>query len=238
MKLNSIGIKAQPFRDDIFPSIEEQYTGRINCFASSEKIRLFYERGYLNLKDIIKSNQIEWFTNLFLNIKALDAPDQSVLARYDGEKIVPLVFSESSPYGIHAKKAGQHMALEALLMSAEEAPIVILKGSAGTGKTLLSLACALEKTIEVHDKRYSQILVTTPIETLREENLGFLPGALEQKFNPYLGGIMDNLTLLMGGKKKNSKSQNSKSKIPKHNHGSDYDDNKNGTIILSLFIFI
>ena len=61
------------------------------------------------------------------------------------------------------------------------------------------------KTTEPNDKIYSQILVTTPTETLREENLGYLPGALEQKFDPYLGGIMDNLTLLLGKKKAKKK---------------------------------
>lgn len=230
MKVQSIGIKAQPFKDDIFPALEDQYKGRITCKVSEERLTLFNTRGYLEIKDIIRYNEIEWLPNLFLTISSLTNTRQSILARYDGSKIVPLQFSEYQPFGISAKKAGQHMALEALLHSPDEAPIVIIKGGAGTGKTILSLACALQKTLEFNDKIYSQILVTTPTETLREENLGYLPGALEQKFDPYLGGIMDNLTLLLGKKnaKKDKKQQNSQNKIPKHNLGSDADDDKGG----------
>lgn len=230
MKVQSIGIKAQPFKDDIFPALEDQYKGRINCKVSEERLTLFNIRGYLEPRDIIKHNEIEWLPNLFLTISPLVNSQNTILARFDGEKIVPLKFSESHPYGISAKKAGQHMALEALLRSPDEAPIVIIKGGAGTGKTILSMACALQKTMEPNDKIYSQILVTTPTETLREENLGYLPGALEQKFDPYLGGIMDNLTLLLGKKnaKKEKKQQNNKAKISKHNLGSDADDDKGG----------
>ena len=219
MKLQSLGIRAQPFKDDIFPTLEDQYKGRISCKVSDERLDLFYSRGYLEIKEIIKYNEIEWIPNLFLTISSLCDPNHTILARYDGKKIVPLKYSESRPYGINAKKAGQHMALEALLSSPDEAPIVIIKGGAGTGKTILSMACALQKTTEPNDKIYSQILVTTPTETLREENLGYLPGALEQKFDPYLGGIMDNLTLLLG-KKKAKKEKNSNNKlnnVKKHN---------------------
>lgn len=230
MKLQSIGIKAQPFKEDVFPTLEEQYRGRIKCKMSEEKFDLFNTRGYLEIKDIIKYMDIEWLPNLFLQISSLNDPSHSILARYDGKKIVKLQFSESRPYGIFAKKAGQHMALEALLRSPEEAPIVIIKGGAGTGKTLLSMACALQKTTEPNDKFYSQILVTTPTETLREENLGYLPGALEQKFDPYLGGIMDNLTLLLGMKNSKKLNSNNSSKTPKHNLGSDFDDDKGGIL--------
>lgn len=231
IKLQSLGIRAQPFKDDIFPTLEDQYKGRITCKVSEEKLDLFNSRGYLEIKEIIKYNEIEWIPNLFLTISSLIDSNHTVLARYDGKKIVPLKFSEYHPYGISAKKAGQHMALEALLTSPEEAPIVILKGGAGTGKTILSMACALQKTTEPNDKIYSQILVTTPTETLREENLGYLPGALEQKFDPYLGGIMDNLTLLLGMKNsKKVKNQVAKSKGQKHNLGSTASDGKGGSL--------
>lgn len=205
MRAESLGIKVQNFRDDIFPPLKEQYTGRAKCTVGYGKIEAFKEQGCLKIKDILNRNQIEWYPNLFLEIVSADG-SQSVLARYNGQSIVPLNFEDFHPYGVIAKKAGQYMALEALLHSPATAPIVIIKGTAGTGKTYLSLAAALQKTIDDNDEKiYSQILVTTPIETLREENLGFLPGALEQKFDPYLGGIMDNLQLLLTDKKRKKK---------------------------------
>ena len=211
MKLNSIHIKAQPFKDDIFPPLNEQYHGRVNCKMSEEKFDLLTSQGYLTKKDIVGNTQIEWITNLFLNISSLTEPSHSILARYDGKNIVPLKFADSHPFGISAKKAGQHMALEALLTGPEEAPIVIIKGGAGTGKTILSLACGLQDTtyLRKDGKSYSQIMITTPTETLREENLGYLPGELEEKFDPYLGGIMDNLNILVSINEKFKKTKKS-----------------------------
>ena len=150
----------------------------------------------------------------------------SILARYDGKNIVPLKFSDNHPFGISAKKAGQHMALEALLTNPEDAPIVIIKGSAGTGKTLLSLACGLNDTTYLREdgKSYSQIMITTPTETLRDENLGFLPGEFEEKFDPYLGGIMDNLNILVSSNEK-FKSKSAK-RISESNSTSNKKDEK------------
>lgn len=226
MKAESVGVKAQPFKEEIFPTLEEQYKGRVKCETSAQKIEAFAQNGYLLPKDIFKAKDIEWVPNLFLSIST-KTDNHPVLARFDGEKILPLRFAECYPYNIRAKKLGQHFALEALMTSAEEAPIVIIKGGAGTGKTIVSLAAALQQTIE-NDRVYSQILVTTPIETLREENLGYLPGALEQKFDPYLGGIMDNLTILLGNKRSKKRKEKTSTYTKKGNLGSDADDDKGG----------
>ena len=210
MKLNSINVNAQPFKDDIFPPLNEQYTGRVECKMSEEKFELFNSQGYISKKDIAYNSKIEWVTNLFLNICSTTNPTHSILARYDGEKIIPLNFAGNHPFGISAQKAGQHMALEALLTNPKDAPIVVIKGSAGTGKTILALACGLQNTyaFSSSEEKYSQVMITTPTETLREENLGFLPGELDQKFDPYLGGIMDNLNILISKKFKTTNNTN------------------------------
>lgn len=116
-------------------------------------------------------------------------------------------FAKARPFNIKPLKAGQYMALEALMQPPEVAPLVLIKGAAGTGKTFLSLAVALQQTIE-SNPIYNQILITTPAETLREENLGFLPGDFEQKFDPYLGGLMDNLRLLLSSHEPLDKNEN------------------------------
>lgn len=226
MKALSLGFKAQNFRDDIFPSLEEQYTGRIACTTGKDKIDVLYTDGSLSPKDIIENTKIEWRKNLFLNITSLTDSNSSALAYYNGKAIIPLHFSKAEPCGIIPKNAGQTMAIEALLQPPKVAPIVIIKGAPGTGKTLLSLAVALEKTIG-SDKLYRQILVSTPTETIREENLGFLPGELEEKFDPYLGGVIDNLNILSNklnskSKNRNNKEENGRTLI------------NNGTVVLQL----
>lgn len=207
MKAKSLGIMAQNFRDEMFPNPDEQYTGRVDCSTSQAKISEFYSSEMMNPKDIFEYSKIEWHVNMFLNIKAYDNPNSTVIARFDGKNIVPLKFAKTRPFNIKPLKAGQYMALEALMQPPEVAPLVLIKGAAGTGKTFLSLAVALQQTIE-SNPIYNQILITTPAETLREENLGFLPGDFEQKFDPYLGGLMDNLRLLLSSHEPLDKNEN------------------------------
>ena len=76
----------------------------------------------------------------------------------------------------------------------------MVKGAAGTGKTFCTLSAALEQLSKYVPKGiYSQILVGTPIVTI-EENIGFLPGTIDEKVGPYLGGIMDNLKMIFKAK--------------------------------------
>lgn len=235
--ISNLGLKVEEFRDDIFPTLEEQYKGRINCEALKSKIETFYENGSMEIKNIHNYQKYEFLPNMFLNISALEDKSVSAIGRYDAKlkKIVPLYSKDLHPFGITPKNAGQKMAQEALLQPPETAPIVIIQGEAGTGKTILTLAAALYKTLN-DDKKYSQILITTPTETLRDENLGFLPGEFEEKFDPYLGGIMDNLKILLSNKKKKSKAKDS------NDSGSELKNSKytpkqlleNGTIVMQL----
>lgn len=217
IKANSIGIKAQSFKDDLYPTLKEQYTGRIECKTNDIKLEHFYKNGFMPTKDIISSNQIEWVTNMFLLIKS---PTSSAIGRYDGKNIVKLNYQDYHPYGITPKNIGQKMIVEALMESTERAPLVIIKGGAGTGKTYQSLAVALEQTLLASPKVYSQILVSSPTQTVGQERLGFLPGEIEDKFNPHLGGIMDNVKILCQSRKIDNKNS-------KHTQKSLFD---NGTI--------
>lgn len=204
LKANSIGIKAQNFRDDLFPSIEEQYKGRLEVETSDENFSKFIEEGRLQIKNIYKSNTIEWFPNLFLQIKS--SSGGSAIGRFNSKEIVKLNYMDYYPAKTQTKNAGQVMLKEALLESSDTAPIVIVKGGAGTGKTYMSLSAALEETYYTKNSKYKEILVSAPIETVGQERMGFLPGEIEDKFNPYIGGIKDNLRQLL-------KSMNSKDTV-------------------------
>ena len=235
--ISNLGLKVEEFRDDIFPTLEEQYKDRINYEALKTKIETFYENGYMKKKNINNYQKYEFLPNMFLNISALEDRNVNAIGRYDAKlkKIVPLYSKDLHPFGITPKNAGQKMAQEALLQPPETAPIVIIQGEAGTGKTILTLAAALYKTLN-DDKKYSQILITTPTETLRDENLGFLPGEFEEKFDPYLGGIMDNLKILLSNKKKKSKkdSNDSGSSELKNSKYTPKQLLENGTIVMQL----
>ena len=193
LKAKSIGIQAQYFKDDVFPSLEEQYRGRIDCITSSDKLNLFFENGSIEPKAIYNYAQYPWMPNMFLNIKSADGKS-SALARYNGKKIVKLTYISHKPLGVIAANAGQTMLKEALLTPADIAPLVIVKAPAGTGKTYISLAVALEETMKVN--KYQQILVTAPVEEIGEP-IGFLPGDVDAKVSPHIGGILDNTKQLL-----------------------------------------
>lgn len=224
IKAKSLGIKAQAIQDNIFPSLEEQYKGRVDCKASKANIDKFYNGGSLKPKDIYQNSKIEWYPNLFLKISCLENPKIGVIGRFDGEKIVHLNFANEHPYGIETKKVGQIMALEALMASPESAPLVVIKGGAGTGKTYMSMAAALEQTIR--NSVYERILVTTPTEHTKD--LGYLPGDLQKKMNPRLGGILDNLNLILKKDKKKKSQRENSSYHHKFTQEPDSDDDKSG----------
>ena len=202
IKARALGINAEDFKDDLFPTPAEQYTGRIHLETTADSINRFFKNKFMPISEIIGSSKIEWVCNMFTEVKAVDN-NQCFIGRYDGEKIVPLVFGEANyPMGISAKNAGQRMLIECLLMDWEKAPLVIAKGGAGTGKTFCTLAAALQG---YEDDKYSRVLLAAPPETVGKE-VGYLPGDIKDKFFPHMSGIMDNLDILINGSKKYGKS--------------------------------
>lgn len=206
IKAKSLGIEAEDFKDDLFPAPLEQYKGRISLTTTSDAVNDFYANGYLPVSRILSYEEIDWIQNIFTEVKAVDG-NQSFIGRFDGEKIVNLCFgTKASPYGISTQNAGQRMLLECLLTDWTKAPLVVVKGGAGTGKTYCSLAAALEG---VEKDEYSRILVATPPETVGNEEIGYLPGDIDDKLSPRLGGIKDNLSIIINGEhvKKSSKNE-------------------------------
>lgn len=210
IKANSIGIETQDFKDDLYPALSEQYTGRIECTASKNTINKLYTGGKIGVSQITEYKSVEWFPNMFLHIKAFDDDSQSTIARFDGNIIVPLQFANHTPYNISPKNAGQVMLQEALLQDYNSAPLIIVKGGAGCGKTIMSLACALDK-IEDKQSNYKEILYSRPTDTVGQENIGFLPGGVEEKYMPHLKAITDNLKKLLEFQNQNSNKPSKKS---------------------------
>lgn len=119
----------------------------------------------------------------------------SALGRYSPIMggIVKLLNVEQGAFGIVGKNAEQRFAIDALLNN--EIHLVSLVGKAGTGKTLLAVACGLENTLSA--KTYKKMLVARPIVPMGKD-IGYLPGTLEEKLNPWMAPIYDNLDFLFG----------------------------------------
>lgn len=113
----------------------------------------------------------------------------AVCARFDEDRNRIVLIRSREAYGIRPRNDEQMIALDALLNPKIE--LVSLTGGAGTGKTLLALAAALEQ-----EREYEQIILSRPAVVLGNQDLGFLPGDQKAKMGPFLQPLMDNLNVI------------------------------------------
>lgn len=131
-----------------------------------------------------------------------EAGTKSALGRVDKAtgKIVGIKKLREGVWGIRPRNREQHYALDLLLN--DDVKLVTLVGKAGTGKTLLAIAAGLQKVTE--DQTFTKLLVSRPIFPMGRD-IGFLPGDIEEKLNPWMQPIYDNLEFLMGLNKADKK---------------------------------
>ncbi len=203
IKADVIGVIAQDFFAEQVPEYDEQYRGRLDVYTTEEKLNDFYRKGSVKMGDVFIYNkdfsQIEipqHVTNQFFIIHSNSNEKQTALGRFDGREIVNLNFLQERPFGIIPRNAGQKFMQEALMMDADKAPLVIVKGPAGTAKTFYSLAVGLHKIMIEQSKMYRKILVCRPNVKL-DEDIGFLPGTEQEKIAPFLRPVIDNLEVLI-----------------------------------------
>jgi PhoH-like ATPase len=145
---------------------------------------------------IVVSHAKEWYPNDCLSSE--DGNFQAIVRKIDGEEVIIELSSDfrtnkNTVWGINARNLEQNFALNLLLDP--DIDFLTLQGSAGTGKTLLTIAAGLAQVLD--EKRYNEIImtrVTIPVG----EDIGFLPGTEEEKMTPWMGALMDNLEVLQG----------------------------------------
>jgi PhoH-like ATPase len=175
---------------------DAMYTGLKELELVPNQIDRFYREKSLELDT---DGEHKLFANQYVVMKDQANPNHSAIGRYDGklERIVPLISPSESIWGIHPRNMEQSFALDALLN--DDILFVSLVGKAGTGKTLLALAAGLYKTLD--EGRFQRLLVSRPIFPMGRD-IGYLPGDVEQKLNPWMQPIFDNVEFLMGSDKK------------------------------------
>jgi PhoH-like ATPase len=185
MKAKSLGLKAQDYTSDKVESFDKLYTGkRVVEGIESETIDRFYAEGVVPAGEFAHVSQPLANENFILRNGS-----KSALATYrPGTRAFTRVEKQTC-YGIAPRNAEQSFALRALLD--DDIKLVTIAGTAGTGKTLLALAAALESR-----QKYRQILLARPVVPLSNRDLGFLPGDVGEKLDPYMQPLYDNLTVI------------------------------------------
>lgn len=189
IKADAFGIHAEDFEADKV-DVSDLYKGYTNLKVSSDVINKFYT------KRSIKIDQEELAPNQFVILEEENDPSQFVYGVYDAldDHVRMLDPHSEGVWGIYPRNLEQTFALEALLD--DNIKLVTLSGGAGTGKTLMAIAAGLAKTTD--EDEYHKLLVARPIFPLGKD-LGFLPGDLDEKLNPWMQPIYDNLELLLSG---------------------------------------
>ncbi len=186
MKAKSLGIMSQDYENDKVQNIADIYKGiDVVEDASKEAISKLYQQfeGVASKEFGIKRDVIAHQYFIFKN------ENVSALAHYDPFNKAINRVEKLKTYGIEPRNAEQTFALDALLRP--EVQLVALTGKAGTGKTLLALAAALQQR-----KLYTQIFLARPIVPLSNRDMGFLPGTVDDKMGPYMQPLFDNLSVI------------------------------------------
>lgn len=184
LKAKALNLKAADFQTTSVQDVETLFTGKreISDIAPSTIDRI-YAKGKVGLR---LSKVKDPVANEYFLLKS---GKQSALSRYNAETGYIEQVLEKRIFNINALNAEQSYAINALLNP--DIKLVTLQGKAGTGKTLLALAAALEQR-----SNYRQIFVTRPVIPLTNQDLGFLPGDIESKMDPFMQSIWDNLKFI------------------------------------------
>lgn len=181
IKAKAIGIEAEDFKNDKIEN-DDMYTGYVEEDWPSEKIDKVYGEG-LKLTEEEGRN---YYPNQFIHIKSTDRRGHEVLARFDGISIVPLKYVNETAWGLVPINREQKMAFE--LLMAPDISFVSITGGAGSGKTILATAVALQNVIETG--KYRKIVFVRPVVAAGEE-IGYLPGSEIDKLKPWMGSFYD-----------------------------------------------
>ncbi len=185
LKAKAIGIDAQDYRTDRVKNYDQLFkeTNTFDKFDPDLMDQL-YEQGYLKLEDCKFANPPLSNDYFILNGEG----KQALVTYFAKDKVIRLV-EKHYAYHIKPRNAQQTFAMDALLR--DDIQLVSMTGRAGTGKTLLALAAALEQS-----NKYQKIMLARPIVALADRDLGYLPGSALEKIKPYMQPLFDNLEVI------------------------------------------
>jgi PhoH-like ATPase len=191
IKADVLGVNSKDYEPD-GNSQDDMYEGYQEIDLSPAQIDHFYKQKKVTV-------DVKLLANQYVIMKDTSNANHSAIGRFSlaENAIVPLVANTNGIWGVHARNAEQSFALDCLLN--DEILFVSLVGKAGTGKTLLAIAAGLHKTLD--DGVFQRVLVSRPIFPMGRD-IGYLPGDIEEKLNPWMQPIFDNVEFLMGADKK------------------------------------
>lgn len=168
-----------------------QFAGPAKCDTTQENIDYLHENKTIPVDEIPQAQTLKENECVIL-----EGPNSHALARKTKETL-KLVTNKTNPWGLRPRSAEQKFALD--LLCDKDVPIVTLTGHAGTGKTILSLAAALEQVFEPASSQYDRLMILRPVVAVGRQELGYLPGDVSEKLGPWFESIIDTMVALGDG---------------------------------------
>ena len=194
LKAKSLNLVSEDYETGKVKHVAELDQGKtILNRINSEKISNIYKDGFAEVSDIMSPEKVE--NNKYYILKS---SKNSALCYYNPETQRIEKVEKKDAYGIRPRNAEQAFALHAIMNP--DVKLVTVQGVAGTGKTLLALAGALEQR-----RDYKQVYLARPIVPLSNKDIGFLPGDIKSKLNPYMEPLWDNLKFIQNQFKESDK---------------------------------
>jgi PhoH-like ATPase len=191
IKAEAVKLAAEEYRHERV-AIEEGYLGVATVAVDHDLDGLYANRGgELTTPQPLWANQF-----VVLRHGSQSALGQVRRSAVAGERVeVSLVGEAPETFGVRARSKEQHFALH--LLRDARIPLVSLAGNAGTGKTYLAVAAGLELTLEAG--AFDRVLVFRPVVPVGRQELGFLPGDVDEKITPWMKAVHDTLAQLFHG---------------------------------------
>lgn len=199
---DSVGILAEDYiTSQVIEDTDKIFTGLSEIVVDDELVEQFYaDEEIIFDKQFQNERKIRLYSNQFIMLISSSNDKKTALGRY---------FNESTPikrvndhkkelsWGVVPRNKEQSFAYD--LLFDDSIPLVSLIGRAGSGKTLMAIAAAMEQTLGLADKKYSKVVISRPVQPMGKD-IGFLPGDMKEKMLPWLMPIQDNLQTMIGDK--------------------------------------
>ncbi len=195
IRADALGLPTEAYENQSV-DIDHMDTGMTELAVTAAEMDAFFETGAF-----VPAAEETLYANVCVMLRDDSPRSRTALGRYHGEKgeVRGMRVPREGVMGIRPRNKEQNFALDLLLD--DNVRLVTIVGKAGTGKTLLALAAGLMRTAE--EGAYSRLLVSRPVMPMGRD-LGYLPGSIEEKLDPWMQPIFDNLEFLLvsGGAKR------------------------------------
>ncbi len=194
LKAKSLDLPAEDYETGKIKNVSTLHTGKYEMDnVTSDVIDDIFKKGSTDKKNVLGRKK-----SIANSYYILKSNKNSVLSRYNSTERTIQKVEKMPVYGIKPRNAEQTFAIHA--MTNPDIKLVSINGVAGTGKTLIALASALEQR-----RNFKQIYLARPIVPLSNKDIGYLPGDIKSKLNPYMEPLWDNLKLIQSQYKEGDK---------------------------------